>query len=50
LGLSRKQLQILRQRIQGNLNETAPTKVMRGTACEADELYHNAGGKKHASP
>jgi hypothetical protein len=24
--------------------------VMRGTAFEADELYHNAGEKKHASP
>ncbi len=50
LGLSRKQLHTLRQRIQGNLNQTAPTDVMRGTAFEADELYHNAGEKKHASP
>jgi transposase-like protein len=50
LGLSRKQLHTLRQRIQGHLNETAPTDVMRGTAFEADELYHNAGEKKHASP
>jgi hypothetical protein len=50
LGLSRKQLHTLRQRIQGNLNTTAPTDVMRGTAFEADELYHNAGEKKHASP
>ena len=50
LGLSRKQLHTLRQRIQGHLNETAPTAVMRGTAFEADELYHNAGEKKHASP
>ena len=50
LGLSRKQLHTLRQRIQGNLNETAPTDVMQGTAFEADELYHNAGEKKHASP
>ena len=32
-----------------NLNTTAPTDVMRGTACEADKLYQNAGGKKHAS-
>src|SRR5918992_777783 len=47
LGLSRKQLHTLRQRIQGHLNETAPTDVMRGTAFEADELYHNAGEKKH---
>jgi hypothetical protein len=38
LGLSRTQLHTLRQRIQGHLNETAPTEVMRGTAFEADEL------------
>jgi transposase-like protein len=48
LGLSRKQLHTLRQRMQANLNETAPTEVMRGTAFEADELYQNAGEKKHA--
>jgi transposase-like protein len=48
LGLSRKQLHTLRQRLQANLNDTAPTDVMRGTAFEADELYQNAGEKKHA--
>jgi transposase-like protein len=48
LGLSRKQLHTLRQRIQANLNETAPTGEMTGTAFEADELYQNAGEKKHA--
>jgi transposase-like protein len=48
LGLSRKQLHTLRQRIQTNLNDTAPTDVMIGTAFEADELYQNAGEKKHA--
>lgn len=47
LGLSRKQLHTLRRRIQTNLNETSPTAVMRGTAFEADELYQNAGEKKH---
>jgi transposase-like protein len=47
LKVSRKQLHTLRQRIQANLNETAPTGVMSGTACEADELYQNAGEKKH---
>jgi transposase-like protein len=47
LGLSRKQLHTLRQRIQTNLNGTAPTDVMTGTAFEADELYQNAGEKKH---
>jgi hypothetical protein len=36
------------QRIQTNLNDTAPTDVMPGTAFEADELYQNAGEKKHA--
>lgn len=48
LGVSRKQLHTLRQRIQANLNETAPTGVMTGTAFEADELYQHAGEKKHA--
>ena len=48
LGLSRKQLHTLRQRIQTNLNDTAPTEVMVGTTFEADELYQNAGEKKHA--
>jgi transposase-like protein len=47
LGVSRKQLHTLRQRIQANLNLTAPTEVMTGTAFEADELYQNAGEKKH---
>ncbi len=47
LGLSRKQLHTLRQRMQANLDETAPTAVMVGTAFEADELYQNAGEKKH---
>jgi transposase-like protein len=47
LGVSRKQLHTLRQRIQANLNATAPTRVMPGTAFEADELYQNAGEKKH---
>jgi hypothetical protein len=47
LGLSRKQLHTLRQRIQANLNATAPTGVMTGTTFEAAELYQNAGEKKH---
>src|SRR6266540_2399575 len=34
LGLSRKQLHTLRQRIQATLNETEPTGVMTGTAVE----------------
>lgn len=48
LGLSRKQLHTLRQRIHAHLNDTAPPGVMSGTAFEADELYHNAGENKHA--
>jgi transposase-like protein len=48
LGVSRKQLHTLRQRVQAKLNATAPTDVMAGTAFEADELYHNAGENKHA--
>jgi hypothetical protein len=42
-GLSRKQRHTLRQRIQTNLDVTAPTTVMTGTAF--DELYQNAGEK-----
>jgi transposase-like protein len=48
LGLSRKPLHTLRQRIQTTLNATAPTHMMKGTAFEADELSQNAGEKKHA--
>jgi transposase-like protein len=48
LGLSRTQLHTLRQRLQANLNATAPTGVMTGTAFEADELYQNAGETKYA--
>jgi transposase-like protein len=48
LGVSRQQLHTLRQRIQANLNATAPTGMMTGTAFEADELYQNAGEKKYA--
>jgi hypothetical protein len=50
LQVSRKQLHTLRQRIQANLNDTAPTAVMPGTAFEADELYQNAGEKKKHPP
>jgi transposase-like protein len=50
LGLSRKQVHTLRHRVQTNLNATAPTGLMTGTHCEADELYQNAGEKKHPAP
>jgi hypothetical protein len=33
--------------VQMNLNNTAPTELMPGTTFEADELYQNAGEKKH---
>jgi transposase-like protein len=49
LGLSRKQLHTLRQRIQTQVNATAPTDTMAGTTFEADELYQNAGEKKHTA-
>jgi hypothetical protein len=42
-GLSRQQRHTLRQRIHANINGTAPTNVMGGTAFEADERYQNAG-------
>jgi transposase-like protein len=48
LGVSRKPLHTLRQRIQAHVHATAPTKAMAGTAFEADELYQNAGEKQHA--
>jgi transposase-like protein len=48
LGRSRKQLHTLRQRIQANLNETAPIEVKGGAAFEADERYLNAGEKMYA--
>jgi transposase-like protein len=49
LGISRKQLHTLRQRVQTNLNDTAPTELMDGTTFEADELGENAGEKKYAA-
>ncbi len=48
LQLSRQQLGTLRKRVMHNLNESAPTELMQGTAFEADEVYQNAGEKKHA--
>jgi hypothetical protein len=37
LGVSRKPLHTLRQRLQAHVNATAPTDAMIGTAFEADE-------------
>ena len=49
LPMSRKQVQTLRHRIQLNLYNTVPTGLMKGREFEADELYQNAGEKKHSS-
>jgi hypothetical protein len=50
LQLSRKQLHTLRQRIQTNLAETAPTDVMAGREFEADAQGENAGEKSTPHP
>jgi transposase-like protein len=49
LGMSRKQVWTLRQRVQERVGESAPTDVMTGTEFEADELFQNAGEKKYAA-
>ena len=49
LGMSRKQLHTLRQRLQTNLDKTVPTDLMEGTTFEADQIYQNAGEKKYAA-
>jgi hypothetical protein len=50
LRMDRKHLADLRHRLQENLYETLPADVMQGEEFEADELYQNAGEKKHAAP
>ena len=45
LGVSRRQMHTLRQRVQNNVYETLPTTPMRDPVVEADELYQNAGEK-----
>ncbi len=50
LHLSRKQMHTLRQRVQANLNDTAPSDLMDGTTFEADEIYQNAGEKSTPHP
>src|SRR5215213_2744735 len=49
LHLSRQTVHTLRQRIQTNLNDNAPTDTMNGQTFEVDELYQNAGEKKYAT-
>ena len=50
LGMSYKQVLTLRHRLQSNLDESAPTQPMGGQEFEVDELYQNAGEKKHPPP
>ncbi len=49
LHLSRQTVHTLRQRLQTNLNDTAPTDPMHGQTFEVDEIYQNAGEKKYAA-
>jgi transposase-like protein len=49
LHLSRQAVHTLRQRLQTNLNESAPTETMDGQTFEVDEIYQNAGEKKYAA-
>jgi len=49
LHLSRQTVHTLRQPLQANLNDSAPTGRMEGQTFEVDELYQNAGGKKYAA-
>lgn len=50
LHLSRQTVHTLRQRVQANLNDSAPTEPMKGETFEVDELYQNAGEKGRPSP
>ncbi len=50
LKIGRVQVHRLRQRIQQNLLATLPAEPLPDDVLEADELYHNAGEKKRATP
>ena len=52
LQLSRQTIYTMRQRIQADLDDSAPTETMDGTTFEVDEIYQNAGEKStpHRSP
>ncbi len=50
LGMARQQVTTLRQRIQANVNASAPTEPMEGHVFEVDDVYQNAGKKKYAPP
>ena len=47
LKLPRKQATTLRQRVQQNLFARQPTYLLAEAVFEADEVYQNAGEKKH---
>ena len=47
LKLSRKQATTLRRRARQNLFDRQPRGLLSGMVFEADELYQNAGEKKH---
>ncbi len=49
LHLSRQTVHTLRQRLQTNLNDSAPTEPMEGQTFEVDEIYQNAGEKRYAA-
>jgi len=50
LGLGRARVHQLRQGVQTNLYQTRPTGLLSEPLFEADELYQNAGEKKHPAP
>jgi transposase-like protein len=49
LGIGRTRVMRLRHAMQNNLYETLPTDTMPGQAFEADEVYQNAGEKRHTA-
>jgi len=49
LQLSRQTVHTLRQRIQTNLSDNAPTDSIDGQTFEVDEVYQNAGEKRHTT-
>ena len=49
LGLGRARLHKIRRQVQSNLAQTLPAGLLHEEVFEADELYQNAGGKKHAA-
>lgn len=50
LAIGRARLHEIRKRVQSNLHLSLPTGVLDEQVFEADELYQNAGEKKHAAP